>query len=151
MRYFEKQLIVECSIERLYGFHTDLRNLLKLTPDGTSVSLLDTLVEPKEGSEFRLRVVKNFLPMVWRIKIQTMQKPHLLVDVALRSPFSFWRHTHRFESLGDGRSLLTDSVEYRLPFGLFGRVFDFLVQYELNKLFTHRHSVTKEILEGEKR
>jgi len=150
MGIFEKKLRVSCSQEELYAFHTDLRNLLKLTPQKSSVTLLDAIVHPKEGSTFRLRVVEKFIPMTWEIKIQTMKKPHLLVDVALRSPFAFWRHTHRFESLEDGTSLLTDSVEYELPFGALGRVFNFLVEYELAKLFTHRHLVTKKILEEER-
>ena len=147
MRYFEKKLELKCSLEALYGFHTDVGNLLKLSPAGTKVELLDPILQPKEGSRFRLRVVKNFIPMIWGIEIQTMQKPHLLVDIATKSPFAFWRHTHKFEQLGNGHCLLTDTVEYVLPFGFLGRAFDFFVQKELENLFRHRHNVTQQILE----
>ena len=147
MRHYEKKSIVSCSQEALYHFHTDLHNLIKLSPKGTKVKVLDPVFQPKEGSRFRLRVVKNFIPMIWGIEIQTMRKPHLLVDIATKSPFVFWRHTHKFEQLEDGRSLLWDLVEYEAPFGFLGRAFDFIVQYELEKLFRHRHDVTKKILE----
>ena len=40
-----------------------------------------------------------------------------MVDVALAGPFEAWRHEHLFAVAGEGRTLLTDHVTYRLPFG----------------------------------
>ena len=43
------------------------------------------------------------------------------MDEMLRGPFPAWRHEHRFAELPDGRTRLTDHVEYRLPAGALGR------------------------------
>jgi ligand-binding SRPBCC domain-containing protein len=70
------------------------------------------------------------------------------VDVALRSPFSSWRHEHRFEALGRDRSRLTDRVTYTLPGGPVGWIADrVLVRRMLRKAFAQRHRNTKILME----
>ena len=49
------------------------------------------------------------------------------MDEMLRGPFPAWRHEHRFAELPDGRTRLTDHVEYRLPAGALGRAANALV------------------------
>ena len=146
MKSYEKSSLIECDIEKLFAFHLDLNNLKTITPKDTKVKLLDAMFVPKEGDVLRLHTVKNFIPIIWEVKIQTLESPTLLVDVALKSPFSFWKHSHIFTDMGDGFCELKDVVEYKAPFGFLGKLFDFIVQYELNKMFTYRHKVTIEMI-----
>lgn len=147
MKKYEKYSLIQCNIDDLFAFHLDLNNLKKITPQNIKVTLLGEKFTPKEGDVLRLRTLKNFIPMVWEVEIAQVRSPTLLVDVALKSPFKFWKHSHIFTYMGDGFCELKDRVEYKLPFGFIGNFFNFLVKYELESMFSYRHRVTKEALE----
>ena len=147
MKIYEKTSFIECEIEELFEFHLDLTNLQAITPKDTKVSLVGELFTPKEGDILKLKTFKNFIPIDWDVLIQKVEKPNILVDLALTSPFSFWEHSHIFTKKEDGMCELKDVVKYKAPFGFIGVLFDFFISYELEKMFTYRHEVTKKILE----
>jgi ligand-binding SRPBCC domain-containing protein len=147
MKTFEKSSLIHCQIEDLFAFHLDLNNLKIITPKDTKVTLLNEMFTPKEGDILRLHTVKNFIPMIWEVKIDRIEFPHLLVDVALKSPFTFWKHSHIFTDRGDGVCELKDVVDYIATFGFLGRYLDAIVRQQLNTMFRYRHKRTKEILE----
>lgn len=150
MKVYEKSSTIRCDIHDLFAFHLDLGNLVAITPKDTSVKLVGELFTPKEGSVITLDTRKNFIPLRWRVQIAELKEPNLLVDLALQSPFKFWKHSHIFSTMEDGTSLLCDRVEYELPFGFLGRLLEGFVYDELDKMFTYRHEVTRTILEGKK-
>ena len=147
MKRFEKVSLIRCSINELFTFHLDLNNLANITPKDTKVTLLNEMFIPREGDVLRLHTVKNFIPMVWEVEIYKVVSPSLLVDIALKSPFTFWKHSHIFTDKGDGICELKDVVEYIVPLGFLGRWFDFFIKRELKKMFTYRHDMTKKRLE----
>ncbi|TKI69435.1 SRPBCC family protein [Sulfurimonas crateris] len=151
MKIFEKSSRMECDIEALFDFHLDLNNLKTITPKDTKVTLLEEMFTPKKGDILRLRSAKGFISTTWEVEIRELQRPNLLLDVALKSPFKLWKHSHIFRQLEDGVCELTDRVEYELPFGIFGALFYPVTQKELDKLFTYRHDVTRDILETKKK
>jgi ligand-binding SRPBCC domain-containing protein len=70
--------------------------------------------------------------------------PHLFVDEQLSGPYSFWHHTHRFETKGRGTSI-TDEIRYLLPFGPLGTlVHTMFVRRQLTGIFDHRRQVIAE-------
>jgi len=79
--------------------------------------------------------------------VSELQKPNLLVDTAVKSPFKFWKHSHIFTQIDKGKTKLHDRVEFELPFGFLGRVFEGLVAWQLEKMFLYRHNETRKILE----
>ena len=89
--------------------------------------------------------MKNFIPTIWEVKIDKIQEPNLLVDIALKSPFKYWKHSHKFTKKGNSVEL-KDEVAYELPLGKLGELFDFFIKKELDNMFTFRHNITKEIL-----
>ena len=42
------------------------------------------------------------------------------MDVQLSGPYRLWHHTHDFEPLADGGTLMRDTVRYALPLGPLG-------------------------------
>jgi ligand-binding SRPBCC domain-containing protein len=148
MKKYEKTSLIACNIEELFAFHLDLNNLKAITPKDTKVTLIGELFTPKEGDILKLKTVKNFIPIIWEVQIEKVQKPHLLVDLALKSPFKYWKHSHIFTQKANGFCELKDLVEYEAPFGFFGELFDFFIVRELAKMFRYRHEVTQKILGG---
>lgn len=69
-------------------------------------------------------------------------------DVMLEGPFAHWSHLHKIQPRGPAASLLTDAVEFALPFGALGAVVGRdLATRELDRLFRYRHAVTNADLE----
>lgn len=147
MKTYEKTSLIQCDIEELFSFHLDLTNLQAITPKDTKISLVREIFTPQQGDILRLKTVKNFIPIDWNVLIQKVKKPNILVDLALKSPFSFWEHSHIFTQKKNGMCELKDVVRYKAPLGFVGVLFDFFVRFELEKMFTYRHEVTKKILE----
>lgn len=148
MNKFEKiSIIKNATQEELFDFHTDVNNLVKITPPGMKATILNEEFNIKEGEVLRIKTVKNFIPIIWEVKIDKIQNPKLLVDIALKSPFKYWKHSHIFTKKGNSVEL-RDEVVYELPFGKFGNIFDFLIRKELKKMFDFRHNITKELLKN---
>ncbi|MGH2688228.1 MAG: SRPBCC family protein [Actinomycetota bacterium] len=85
----------------------------------------------------------------WRMTsaVTAFAYPAKFVDEQVRGPFARWRHEHRFEDLG-GATRVTDVVDYEVPLGPLGRLFDALVLNRyLTGLLERYGAVTREVLE----
>ncbi|PPK63012.1 SRPBCC family protein [Malaciobacter marinus] len=147
MQTFTKQTYINTSLEELFKFHLDSNNLIKITPKNIKAELLTKDVSPKEGAILKIKTIKNFIPFTWVVKIEKMDYPNMFMDVAIKSPFKFWEHSHIFEQ-EDDKVLLKDVVRYELPFGFLGSLLDGFIKKDLEQMFEFRHEVTKKILEG---
>ncbi len=147
MKTYEKISLIQCDLQALFDFHLDVKNLEAISPKGIKVTLLNKNFTPKEGAVLELQTVKNFIPIVWKVRIEKLQSPNLLIDLALQSPFAFWEHSHIFTQKKEGLCELRDVVRYSPPFGILGRMLNFFIKSELEKMFAFRHSVTKKMLE----
>lgn len=147
MKTFEKSTLIKCGIDELFDFHLDTTNLTKITPNNIKVKLLNPNFKAKEGEILKIRSIKNFIPMNWTVKIQKLEKPNILVDIAISSPFKYWEHQHVFIKHANFTEL-KDIVKYEMPFGYFGNLFSALVDNDLENMFDFRHNITKKILEN---
>jgi ligand-binding SRPBCC domain-containing protein len=147
---YEKTSLIECQVQELFDFHLDTNNLKVISPKNIKVTLLNEGFMPKEGAVLKLRTVKNFIPIIWEVKIDTLNAPNLLVDIALKSPFKSWKHSHVFTQIDENLCELKDVVEYSLPFGFVGSLFNFFIHNELKSMFEFRHTITKQVLEDDK-
>lgn len=68
-------------------------------------------------------------------------------DVMDDGPFRRWEHTHAFFADGED-TVVTDRVEYELPFGAVGRSLGPVARVGFEPMFRYRHRRTRELLEG---
>ncbi|MGE4462224.1 MAG: hypothetical protein AB7D49_07305 [Arcobacter sp.] len=149
MQTFIKSSYINCDIKSLFDFHIDTNNIKKITPTDTKVELLTKDFKPQISEILKIKSTKYFIPMLWEVKIEKIDEPSLLVDVALKSPFAFWEHKHIFIKHGN-ISELKDVITFNMPLGIFGKLFEWFVRNDLQKMFDYRHKITKEILENRK-
>ena len=116
MQTYIKSSYIKCDVNDLFEFHLDTNNLTRITPPNIKVELLTKEFKPIESQILEIKSTKYFIPTYWKVKIETIDKPNILVDVALKSPFTFWEHRHVFLNHGN-YSELKDIVVYKLPFG----------------------------------
>lgn len=141
-----KVSLINCTLEELFEFHLDSKNITKITPKNTKVTLLSEDTKTYEGKIVKLKTVKFFIPTYWEVKIEKLQKPDILVDIAMKSPFKYWKHQHLFTQKND-KCELKDIIEYKLPFGIFGKLLGVFIENDIKNMFDYRHIKTKEILE----
>lgn len=138
---------IECSLEELFLFHTDSNNISKITPANIKVQLLNVDSKTYEGKILKIKTTKFLIPLYWEVKIEKLQFPNILVDVAIKSPFKKWKHQHIFTQK-ESYCELKDIIEYEIPFGILGKIVEPLIRYDIEKMFEYRHIKTLEILEG---
>ena len=103
-------------------------------------------VEMREGTLIQYRLRFHGVPVRWRTEIVVWDPPHRFVDLALRSPFALWHHTHAFEAV-DGGTLARDTVRYRVGFGPLGElVHAVLVRRDLERIFDYRREAVLELV-----
>jgi ligand-binding SRPBCC domain-containing protein len=148
MERIEQTVQINAPIEKVFHFHDDTRNLLRITPPDVKVSI-ETVGSPGLGYEVTLKVRQFMLfVMRWHVKITVYEPPVLMVDEQLSGPFRTWKQTRRLRQV-DGGTELTDIVEYEAPFGLLGRLANALViRRQIQKMFSYRQATTKKLLES---
>lgn len=137
---------ISCSVKTLFNFHADTKNLPLITPQDTSVEILKLETPLKEGNQAVLRIKKGWFSFVWELRFEKVTYPHLIVDVATRSPFKLFRHEHHFIEVDETQSILRDEVTFSLPFEPLSIVAVWFVKKDMQKMFAYRHQKTKEAI-----
>jgi ligand-binding SRPBCC domain-containing protein len=139
---FERSVLLAATPAEVYAFHEDPRNIVKISPPSLRVEKVECTVPARVREEFRLRVSQFGLPLEWIGFWDEAVPCSRLVDGARKSPFRHWRHHHLFAE-APGGTLMTDRVEYALPFGLVGRLLDATVmRVVFTPMFAARHRAT---------
>lgn len=132
----EREQTVRRSLEEVFGFFSDPRNLEALTPSwlrfrvqGSSTPVM------AEGTtiDYRLRV--HGLPLRWRSRISCWEPPFEFVDEQVRGPYRSWVHRHSFRET-EGGVLVRDQVDYSVLGGAL--IHGLFVRRDLERIFDHR-------------
>lgn len=141
MRRFSHAFDVPAGIDNVWEFYTGTEHLAIITPQQLRlrVERSTTGSRLEEGTEVRL--AGHFVTTIrWHSKI-TRLEPYVYVDEMLRGMFSTWIHTHSFQVV-DGGTKVIDEIEFELPYGALGRMFEGYALGQLAKIFAHRKEAT---------
>ena len=149
MRVFTHKFIVNCHIDKAWSFYTEVKHLKIITPLDIDIKIIDTTNQSVvEGQEIWLsgKIIAKKKSR-WRSKI-TSFKPYEYTDEMLEGPFKRWKHKHIFYDLDGKQTEIVDEIEFELPYGIFGRLFEGYAYKHLQKIFEHREKATVEALEN---
>lgn len=146
MNTITKTTFINCSLNDLFSFHMNINNIKKITPRNIKIELLDYNKKKYECKILNIRTTKYFISTHWKIRVDTMEKPNILVDVAVQSPFQSWKHQHVFTQKGSVCEL-KDVIEYEIGYGFLGKIIAPFIKSEITSMFDYRHKETKDILE----
>jgi ligand-binding SRPBCC domain-containing protein len=132
----------------VFVFFADARNLEAITPPLLRFRVLDPdAIVMGTGALIRYRLRVRGVPIGWLTAIREWDPPHRFVDEQLRGPYALWHHTHTFEPLPDGCTLMRDVVRYALPLGPVGEIARRLfVARDVEAIFDYRAQRIREIL-----
>lgn len=144
--YREQQLY--CDIDTAWRFFSSPMNLSEITPKDMAFTVLSEEQDQPifEGMLINYSVSPLLgIPLKWQTKIIQVEHQKSFTDFQQKGPYKYWKHFHEFIPNEKG-ILMKDTVEYELPFGVFGNVVhSLLVKKKLNKIFDYRHQVLKQL------
>jgi ligand-binding SRPBCC domain-containing protein len=141
------EMTAPVAIERAFALFEDPYNLAKVTPPWLSFEILAAQrITMGRGAQIDYTIRWIGLPLKWKTLITDYEPPSLFVDQQIRGPYRLWRHRHEFRETAAG-TVISDSVEYRLPFGLLGDLAHALVvRRQLIGIFRFRQRAIADLL-----
>lgn len=78
------------------------------------------------------------IKMNWMTEIGHVKEPDYFVDEQRTGPFALWHHQHHFKTVKGG-VLMTDLLNYAVPYGILGRIANtLLVEKQVKNIFVYR-------------
>jgi len=141
------ELTLDISRDKVFDFFADAGNLELITPAELNFRVVTPMpIEIGQGTLIDYRLGLYGIPMGWRTEITLWEPPYRFVDTQLSGPYKQWVHTHTFTEIGPSKTLIEDEVRYRLPFEPMGDLANFVVRWQLERIFDHRQKKVAELL-----
>lgn len=143
MSHFTRRVTLPVSADELFAWHERPGAFERLTPPWQRVTVVEQSGGIRDGGRVVLELSIGPVPVRWTLAHRDYARGRQFRDVQLHGPFAVWDHRHRMEPVSAHQSILDDSIGYRLPFGVLGRIGGHrFARSELRRLFAYRHAVT---------
>jgi ligand-binding SRPBCC domain-containing protein len=144
---FVAQSRIEAPAEVVFRWHAEPDALVRLTPPWEPVEVVQRAPGIHDGDRGVLRVHVGPFRIRWVFEHCDYIEGRQFRDVQISGPFRRWDHTHKMEPQGASACILTDRIQYELPFGVVGKLLaGWFVHRKLTRLFKYRHRVTAEAM-----
>ncbi len=152
MHHLYRTQLLSCSLEEAWRFFVKPENLKVITPAfmGFDIQSVSGPRELHAGQIISYKVKPLLgIPLNWVTEITHVTEPCFFVDEQRWGPFLFWHHKHYLEMLPDGGVQMTDSVHYKVFYGLAGNLLNrWIVKKKLDAIFDHRQKVVGGMFNG---
>ncbi len=135
------------SLSEAWNFFSSPTNLEKITPNYMGFKITSGKpIKIYSGQIISYKVNLLFgLKSNWVTEITQVDEGKLFVDEQRFGPYRMWHHEHHFKEIKE-RTLMTDIVSYKIPFGIFGRIAQLLfIKKQLKEIFDYRKKVLGEL------
>jgi len=129
----------------VYDYLTDPKTLPEQLKPLIQVEVLSPDVPVKRGNELHFVMTRWGLSQSVRLRIEDVLPGSRFTYRQVEGLFAGWTHSTRLEEQGERSTLVTDLVDYQMPFGIFGLLADdLLVKGDLSRLLAHRLEKARE-------
>jgi ligand-binding SRPBCC domain-containing protein len=140
--------LISASAERVFHYVSDLKNLSE-----SLLGVIETKIplppsELGKGVEFELLMTRFGLTRPVRFRVEDWV-PNERFTYRQVGPgvFRAWKHTEILSARGLRETLITDLVEFSLPFGLVGAVIDdLIVRHDFSRLLKRRQAHIEDMI-----
>jgi len=85
------------------------------------------------------------IKMNWMTEITHVKEKEYFVDEQRFGPYAMWHHQHHFKEVKGG-VLMTDLLNYAIPYGFIGRIVNsIIVADKIKKVFDYREGVIEHL------
>lgn len=148
MKQFKHSFVVNSDIDTVWKFYTNIRHLEIITPKIMGLEIIKSQNDVlQQGTEVWLKA-KLLTKSKWHSRI-TYLKQYEYIDEMISGRFKLWQHLHIFNKLGDRKTEVTDQVNFELPYGFIGKLFENYVLSKLENIFAYREKATINVLKSD--
>ena len=148
MHQYKAEQFLPIKKERAWEFFSSPNNLSIITPPELGFKILSKFngEDIYEGMKIDYSVKPLFgISMGWQTEICEIQIQKHFTDRQLKGPYKVWEHTHSFIEKKNG-VLMTDVINYELPFGIVGKLVEkLLVRRKVKSIFSFRKTILEKI------
>lgn len=132
------------SLEKAWEFLSSPYNLKTITPEHMGFKIINGVKPEDKMFEGQIIVYNiNLLPGLrseWVTEITHVKEGEYFIDEQRFGPYSLWHHRHKLTSI-EGGVQMDDTIHYKIPFGILGRLAQsLLIKKQLKTIFDYRHS-----------
>ena len=137
------------SLEEAWDFFSSPLNLKKITPKEMNFIVTsdyngDTKMYPGMIITYKVSPLLG-IKMNWMTEITHVKEGEYFVDEQRFGPYALWHHQHHFKAI-EGGVLMTDILNYAVPYGIIGRLTNkILVGKQIKKIFKYREKAVVEL------
>lgn len=134
------------SPEKAWKFLSDPKNLKTITPDYMGFEIVSGSDRPMFPGQLIQYIVTPVagIKTKWVTEITHVKEGEYFVDEQRFGPYALWHHKHFIKPIAGGVEM-EDVIDYKLPFGILGRLaHPILVKSKLKEIFDYR---TKKLIE----
>lgn len=135
------------SVETAWEFLSDPANLKTITPDYMSFDILSGADRPMFPGQIIQYIVTPILGIKtkWVTEITHVKEGEYFVDEQRFGPYALWHHKHFIKAIPGGVEM-EDIIDYKVPFGWLGQLFQpLLVKPKLEEIFNYRKVKLEEL------
>jgi ligand-binding SRPBCC domain-containing protein len=141
LKIFKHSFVVNAPIDKVWDFYTDLRHLEAITPKKIGLKIIESDSNQITQGQIACLSGKLLTQITWKAEI-TLCKPYTYVDEMSEGLFKHWKHTHIFHKINENQTRVIDKIEFELPCGFIGKLFERYAQDRLGKIFAYRQMAT---------
>lgn len=138
---FKQSQIIPADLTTVWDFFSSPKNLNAITPPEMNFEILEISGGEKMYAGQMISYQVNPFPWVrvkWVTEIRDVEHKKYFTDKQKVGPFALWYHQHFFSEHDKG-VLMTDEISYAIPFGIVGRLANWmLVEKRVRTIFNHR-------------
>ena len=130
-----------------WDFLSDPKNLKRITPDYMGFKIVSGAAERMFAGQIIQYVVTPLLniPTTWVTEITHVEEGNYFVDEQRFGPYDLWHHKHFIKPIEKGVEMI-DIVDYKIPFGVLGRIaHPLIVAPKLKEIFEYRKKALIEL------
>lgn len=144
----QREQLINTSIDKLWHFFSDARNLQALTPSYMKFNItsgqLPDKVYPGQIITYKVSPLLG-IPLTWVTEITQVKEGEYFIDEQRIGPYHIWHHEHHFKQTERG-VLMKDIVYYALPLGPLGSFAHTLfVRNQLSNIFNYRYEKIEQL------
>lgn len=124
MAHVKAQLLIPATQMEVFRYVTDPSNLNEQLASNIQLTWLNPGTTVQAGAEFSFSMKRLGIEQPVRFRIDKYVVGYSLTYHQLEGLFHTWVHSMKFEEHAGQQTLVTDLVDYEMPFGLMGRVVD---------------------------
>jgi ligand-binding SRPBCC domain-containing protein len=147
MPHFQATQSFARPVAEVFDFFCRPLNLVRISPPELHMQLEQGPERIALGSRVALKGRRWGVPQRVVSVIQAFEESVLFADEQVEGPFRRWRHTHRFESLGETATRVSDAIEFEPPGGMLGLIVSAsFIEKDLQWIFEFRRQTLIELL-----